>query len=193
MGRSADPRDDPFAVLGLTPGAGVDAINAARRSLAKQSHPDSGGSIASMQQVNAAAEAALALAAADTPAGRSRSAPRGRRRNNPPAGGGVRHDHPSFTIEALPAEAFEGLLIAATILGDVVDEDPPDLLEVIMTEPVPAWCRLDLVSDAGAATVSITTARLSGHPVPDVLEVRDGWIDALNRLDWSQLGEQPPS
>ncbi len=71
---------------------------------------------------------------------------------------------------------------------EVVDDDPPYLLEMQLDDPVVAWCRLELVPDAGAATVSITTARIPGHPTPDVLEVRDGWIDALNRLDWAGIG-----
>jgi hypothetical protein len=105
----------------------------------------------------------------------------------------VRLDHPSFTIEALPAEAFEGLLIAGATLGELIDDEPPYLLEVLMHDPTPAWCRLELVPDAGAATVSLAIAGLPGRSTPDVLEVRDAWIDALNRLDWSNLGSRPPS
>ncbi len=162
--------------------------------LARAAHPDTGGSVEAMQRLNAAADAALAEIGAAPPPPPVTSRSR-RRRNRPTTpGGGVRHDHPSFTIEALPAEAFEGLLVAAATIGEVVDDDPPYLLEVIMADPVAAWCRLELVPDAGAATVSITTARVPGHPTPDVLEVRDGWIDALNRLNWTEMSDrQPPS
>ncbi len=93
-----------------------------------------------------------------------------------------------ITREALPVEAFEGLVLAAAELGELADDDPPYLLEVLMAAP-PAWCRLELVPDAGSSTVSITTARLPGHPTPDVYDVRDVWIGALNRLDWAEPGE----
>ena len=177
---------DPYTLLGIDSDADAAAIHEARRSLAKQRHPDAGGSVAAMQELNAAVDAALAALAAQsgrpaaTPSDGSRG---GRRRRSAPPGGGVRHDHPSFTIEALPVEAFEGLLVVAAELGEVADEDPPYLLEVLLSAP-PAWCRLELVPDAGASTVSITTARVPGHPTPDVDDVRDTWIRALNRLDW---------
>jgi len=180
---------DPYAVLGVDPGVDADAIHEARRALAKVRHPDAGGSVAAMQELNAAVDAALADAAARSGA-TSRQSPRPPRPPSPP-GGGVRQDHPSFTIEALPAEAFEGLLVVAAELGDLIDDDPPYLLEVSMATP-PAWCRLELVPDAGATTVSITTARTPGHPTPDVYDVRDVWIDALNRLDWRDPGAPTP-
>ena len=181
--------DDPFAVLGLAPGAGEAEIVAARRRLAKAAHPDAGGSVGEMQRLNDAVT--RALAAVGVP--QSAAAPP---RRPPPSyrGGPVRHDHPSFTIEALPVEAFEGLLIAAAWLGEAVDDDPPYVLEAVIGEPSPAWCRLQLVPDAGATTVSLTVARLPGSPTPDVDEVRDRWITALNGLDWSDPDRtQPPS
>ncbi|MFW2336218.1 hypothetical protein [Ilumatobacter sp.] len=187
--RRTDRPSDPWTVLGLERGATAAEITAARKELSRSAHPDAGGSVDEMQRLNAAAEAALADVDAAVPAS---TAQRSRRRERPRTpGGGVRHDHPSFTIEALPAEAFEGLLVAGAALGEVVDDDPPYLLEMQLDDPVVAWCRLELVPDAGAATVSITTARIPGHPTPDVLEVRDRWIDALNRLDWAGM-EQPP-
>lgn len=180
---------DPFAVLGIDSDADVAAIHEARRALAKQRHPDAGGSVAAMQELNAAVDAALA-AATGAPAPGPAPAGRPRRQAPPTPRGGVRQDHPSFTIEALPVEAFEGLLVAGAELGELADDDPPYLLEVLMTSP-PAWCRLELVPDAGAVTVSITTAQLPGHPTPDVYDIRDVWIDALNRLDWPGPDESP--
>ena len=99
----------------------------------------------------------------------------------------MRRDHPSFTVEALPAEAFEALLVVASWLGDLVDDDPPYGLEVALTEPMGGWCRLDLVPDAGASTVSVAVAGAPGHPVPSVEAVRDAFVDGLNRLDWGSL------
>jgi hypothetical protein len=123
-----------------------------------------------------------------------RSVPDGRRR--PPPGvlravpvPAVRRDHPSFTVEALPAEAFEALLVVASWLGDLIDDDPPYGLEVALTEPIGGWCRLELVPDAGASTVSVAVAGAPGHPVPSVDAVRDAFVDGLNRLDWGTLDD----
>ena len=195
--RPRRPPLDPFVVLGIARDADVEAIHAARRELAKRAHPDAGGSVEAMQQLNEAAEAAIE--AVRTPArgttGRGSRAPAAPapRRQRRPTPGGVRQDHPSFTIEALPAEAFEGVLLAAATLGEILDDEPPYLLEMVFSGPSPAWCRLELVPDAGASPVSLTTARIEGHPAPDVLEIRDRWIDALNRVDWSDLGPRLPS
>jgi hypothetical protein len=90
-------------------------------------------------------------------------------------------------VEALPAEAFEGLLVVATWLGDLIDDDPPYALEVALSEPLGGWCRLDVVPDAGASTVSVAVAGEPGHPLPSVDAVRDAFVDGLNRLDWSSL------
>ena len=67
---------------------------------------------------------------------------------------GVQHDAPSFTIDHLPAEAFEALLVVTSWMGEVLVDDPPYVLEVHLTEPGPCWCRLDLVPDAGGSTVT---------------------------------------
>jgi hypothetical protein len=171
--------------------ADVETILEARRTLAKRRHPDAGGSVEAMQELNVAVEAALAALGAAGTAPEPTSSRRNQHRPPPPPRSGVRQDHPSFTIETLPAEAFEAMLLAAAELGDVADDDPPYLLEVVLSSPLPAWCRLELVPDAGAVTVSITTARVPGHPTPDVYEVRDLWIEALNRLDWSDHGPSP--
>jgi hypothetical protein len=198
---------DPFAVLGIPPGAGADEVAEARRRLARQSHPDVGGSLEAMQRINEAADRALAAigragganASPSTVASPSPSPSRGgagagtqRRQRSP-----VRVDHPSFTIEVLPAEAYEGLLVVASWLGDVIHDEPPYGLEVALVDPVRGWCRLDVTPDAGASTVSIAVAAEPGHPAPDVEVVRDVWIDGLNQLDWSGTDgpcrPQPPS
>ena len=57
--------DDPFAVLGVAPGADEATLRAARRRLAKQTHPDrAGGDTARMEQVNAAFDARVGTLAA---------------------------------------------------------------------------------------------------------------------------------
>jgi len=64
----------------------------------------------------------------------------------------------------------------------VLVDEPPYLLDVHLYEPGECWCRLDLVPDAGASTVSITVASADGGPVPDIDEVRDTWVAHLNQL-----------
>jgi hypothetical protein len=178
-------------VLSLPPTATADEVDAARRSLAKRAHPDIGGSVDAMQRINAAADEALRRLAA--PASRvpsSSGSPRRAPAPQPAADSRPRfgrRDHPSFTIEALPAEAFEALVVVAGWLGDLIDDDPPYALEVAMTDPHQGWCRLDLVPDAGASTVSLLVAGEPGMRAPDLDAVRDAWIAGLNQLDWSDL------
>ncbi|MCB0966057.1 MAG: J domain-containing protein [Ilumatobacter sp.] len=187
--RRGRPSSDPFAELGLGAGATADDVRRARQRLAKRAHPDVGGSAAEMQRVNAAADEALRLLGAtveaptiDPPATRP-DTPETRR-----PGGRVGRDHPSFTVEALPAEAFEAILIAASILGDVVDDDPPYRLEAHLTDAPRAWCRLDIVPDGGGSTVSLTVASDEGATVN---QVRDRFVVELNRLDWTDDGPRP--
>lgn len=181
-------------MLGLDPGASAAAVNDARRGLAKRAHPDAGGSVDAMQRINDAADAALRqLASRDRSGSRTRGGPTsptrhgGGPRTDPGATSppGARRDHPSFTVEALPVETFEGLLVVASWLGEVIDDEPPYVLEVALTPPLRGWCRLDLVPDAGASTVSLAVAADPGFPVPDIDRVRDAWIDGLNQLDWA--------
>jgi len=91
---------------------------------------------------------------------------------------------PSFVVEALPVETFEALLVATTVIGEVIDDDPPYRLDVLLTDPLSCWCRLELVPDAGASTVSITIGALDGQRSPPIEQVRDLWITQLNALDW---------
>jgi hypothetical protein len=183
--------DDPFAVLGLGTDAGRSEVIEARRRLAKTLHPDVGGSQAAMQRINAAAQGALALLELGSGvAPRSEVRHGGSRRQpteDPSVRGAARRDHPSFTVEALPVEAFEGLLVVASWVGDLISDDPPYMLELALVDPIRGWCRLDLVPDAGSSTVSLSVAAEPGYRIPDVDLVRDLWIDGLNRLDWDGI------
>ncbi len=100
----------------------------------------------------------------------------------------VARDVPSFTVEALPVVTFEALVIVASWIGEVLDDDPPYRLDAYLDAsrgaPLDCWCRLDIVPDAGASTVSIAVGGLDGAPPPDVDVVRDAWIANLNVLDW---------
>ena len=181
--------EDPFAVLGVAPGADEATLRAARRRLAKEVHPDhEGGDTARMEQLNAAFDAALAHlhppVVVPPPNGSAAPATSAPQATAPPprAPGRFAHDVASFTIEALPAEAFEALLIVATWLGEVLVDDPPYQLDVALAEPFDCWCRLDLVPDAGASTVALTLAAHDARPVPDLDAVRDAWVANLNQL-----------
>ena len=109
-------------------------------------------------------------------------------------------DSPSFTVEALPVETFEALVVVANWMGEVLVDDPPYVLEAHLVEPFDCWCRLDILPDAGASTVSITVATFGDDLLPDVDAVRDAWVANLNQLDWDQLhddrlgpSQSPPS
>ncbi len=188
--------DDPFGRLGLPADASLDDVRAARRRLAKDHHPDHGGDAAMMRSVNAAFDAAVrtllqrppptALPATETPPERppSTGATRPRRDPGPPTRAqGVRpeHDAPSFTIDVLPAAAFEALLVVTSWHGDVHVDDPPYMLEVHLDDPAPCWCRLELLPEAGGTIVNLTV--LPARPgVPTAEEVRDLWVASLNAL-----------
>ena len=61
-------------------------------------------------------------------------------------------------------------------------DDPPYQLDVVLEEPYACWCRLDLVPDAGATTVSLTVAGTGHTAPPDIDDVRDLWVANLNQL-----------
>src|SRR3954452_12934322 len=101
-----------YAVLGLADGASWDDVRAAHRRLAKQLHPDvAGGDSARMSEINVAF-AALA-AARHTMADPAATEPSP---DPPPA---PSEDDPvTFSVNVLPVEAFEALLVATSFLGD---------------------------------------------------------------------------
>jgi hypothetical protein len=171
---------DPFASLGLGPDASLDEVRAARRQLAKQLHPDHGGDADAMRMLNASFDAAV-----KTVLGRgARSEPEMVTAPTPPRWSRrrrVERDFPSFTISALPAEAFEAVLVVTSWFGEVLDDDPPYRLEAKLEEPDACWVRLDLVPDAGSSTVSVTvvsdaTDRVSAD------DVRDLYVRSINKL-----------
>jgi DnaJ domain len=174
---------DPYAVLGISPEATLDEVRSARRKLAAKFHPDHGGDPVRMGEINVAFDT-IVLRLLHPVAAEPEAAP------EPPTPGptpqrrhqGVQYDAPSFTIDTLPVEAFEALLIVTSWIGEVLVDDPPYVLEVHLTEPGPCWCRLDLVPDAGGSTVTLTVASIDGTPAPDVEDVRDAWVANLNKL-----------
>lgn len=196
--------DDPFRVFGLTRTASLSELRAARRELAFAAHPDRGGDLAAMQRINLAFDAAVAHITGRRPLPKRVPAPAQSEPAVPyqrPAGRpardlrthrrGAQRDVPSFTIDALPVEAFEALLVVTSWIGEVLVDDPPYLLEVHLHEPAPCWCRLDLVPDAGGSTVTLTVAAVDDaatNAPPDVEDVRDTWVARLNQLGSSGFG-----
>ena len=162
--------DAALATLGLARGAGAAEVRRAWLDLARRVHPDAGGDEATMQRVNAAYDVCRqAFAETSHTDDLDHFEVTGR-------------DMPSFVVEALPVVTFEALLVAASWLGEVLVDEPPYLLEVHLIDPAPCWCRLELVPDAGATTVSLTIAAVEHGEAPSTTAVRDRWIAVLNEL-----------
>lgn len=186
---------DDFGTLGLRPGASAGEVRTARRDLARIHHPDQGGDADRMRTINEAADRVLRTIAEATapippadPTATPASAPASSEtQDSEPTErwSGVERDAPSFTVEALPVETFEALLVVTSWIGEVLDDDPPYRLDVHLYEPTECWCRLDVVPDAGASTVSLSVAGVDGAATPDVITVRDAWVANLNQVDWT--------
>ncbi|MFP5378109.1 MAG: hypothetical protein ACLGIO_15180, partial [Acidimicrobiia bacterium] len=88
----------------------------------------------------------------------------------------------AFAVDAPPGEAFEATLLAAVDLGDVVRAEEPYLLAVLLDDPGPCQCLLDLAADGGRTTVTIDLApRHFGTP-PPVEAVRDALVAGVGAL-----------
>jgi hypothetical protein len=189
---------DPFAVLGVASTATLAELRAARRRLAQRLHPDHGGDEASMRELNAAYEqaiAALRVRAASPsapapdptpPAPKSSPRPRPSRPHDgrPRRIRVVERDEASFVVQARPVEAFGALRAAAGRIGDLIDGEPGAWLEARVDEPSECWCRLDLLPEGDATMVALTLAHIEGTPwpPPGIDDARDAWIAALANL-----------
>lgn len=185
--------EESYAILGVPREASRDDIVAARRRRARDVHPDAGGTHGEMTAVNEAFRVLIASrargAGADSGSGSnnrspaSNAPPAAPSDPSPPVKGRSRRafrDAPSFVINALPVDAFDMLLVAAATLGEVADEDPPYLLEVLVRDPGPLWCRFELFPDAGSTTVSMSCDVEDGYRLYSVEEIRDVWISTIN-------------
>lgn len=179
-------------ILGIASAEDADQIRAARRHAARRQHPDTGGDTERMSLVNQAADFLLdELSHASGPVERVGNHDGGGRRENRwtfDDRNGFDVDRPSFVIDVLPVDAYEWLLMAARVLGQVVDDDPPYCLEVLIESRPDRWCRLEIVPDAGSSTVSITT---SGHDPSQLVPLFVGAINELAEGN-SVRGEVPP-
>ena len=170
---------DPFLVLSVERGASADEIRRAWRERARTVHPDVGGTDAAMQELNEALHSALAYVDVVSIATVSSSPVLVRRER----------DVSSFTVDVLPAECFEALLIVAGISGAISHEEPPYQLEFSLhdsdvTGALNGWCRCDLVPEAGATTVSLLVGTETSAEGISVEEVRDYLVANLNAIEW---------
>ena len=170
---------DPFLVLSVERGASADEIRRAWRERARTVHPDVGGTDAAMQELNEALHSALAYVDVVSIATVSSSPLLVRREL----------DVSSFTVDVLPAECFEALLIVAGISGAISHEEPPYQLEFSLhdsdvTGALNGWCRCDLVPEAGATTVSLLVGTETSAEGISVEEVRDYLVANLNAIEW---------
>ncbi len=174
--------DSFYQLLGVTRSSTVSEIVAARRVLAREFHPDRGGDPQHMALINLACDAIIASR------GEQSSEPLSTNKSQtsvpgPPARVVVTKfsvDRPSFTINALPVVAYEVLLLAARVLGDVSSDEPPYLLEVQLEDPPLTWCQLEIVPDAGSSSVSFVLDKET-----DTQEIRDLWVRTINEIGFS--------
>ena len=163
-----------YELLGVNRESTPHEIVAARRILAREFHPDRGGDPQHMALINLAFDTIMASRAEppielsqveETPI------------CAPDQSGRFVVDRPSFTINALPVVAYEVVLLAARVLGDVSSDEPPYLLEVQLEDPPLTWCQLEIVPDAGSSTVSFIVDR-----AVNTLEIRDLWVRTINEI-----------
>jgi hypothetical protein len=96
-------------------------------------------------------------------------------------------DRPSFTIDVLPVMAHEVLALAVASVGEIMDDDPPYVLEFVVIGATRIddriWCRADIVPDAGSSTVSLSTeARFTN----ELERLRDLLVREINALGFER-------
>jgi len=154
---------DPWEVLGLDRAAAtVEGVRDVKRRLARLHHPDlvAGGgggadavadASARLAVVNEAAD--LALAELSTCSAAPESSFSGS------TGSSALEDvaEATFSVDVLPVEAFELLLLAFSAIGDPKVVDEPYLLEGQVDDPFRGVARVELVPEAGGSLVTVTT------------------------------------
>jgi hypothetical protein len=174
-----------YQLLGVTRSSTVSEIVAARRVLAREFHPDRGGDPQHMALINLAFDAIIAShggESAEQITSTTTTAAKGSQADIATSDSGSRFsvDRPSFTINALPVVAYEVLLLAARVLGDISSDEPPYLLEVQLEDPPMTWCRLEIVPDAGSSTISFVIDKEI-----DAQLIRDLWVTTINEIGFS--------
>lgn len=163
-------------LLGLTAHATRSQIIEARRRLSLLHHPDRGGDSALMARINRAADELLTNLAVVDPT--TIDNPKPTRVREPRR---VLVDRPSFVVDVLPVVAHEVLTLAVLSIGEIVDDDPPYVIEFVVADghDEHIWCRAEIVPDAGSSTVSL----MSELSDPERLDtVRDLIVREINSI-----------
>ena len=171
-----------YELLGVTRSSSVSEIVAARRVLAREFHPDRGGDPQYMALINLAFDTIIASHSEQSAELISTTQTETSEPDVTARDVMTRFsiDRPSFTINALPVVAYEVLLLAARVLGDISSDEPPYLLEVQLEDPPMTWCRLEIVPDAGSSTISFLLDK-----GVDAQEIRDLWVATINEIGFS--------
>jgi len=171
-----------YELLGVTRASTLSEIVAARRVLALEFHPDRGGDPQHMALINLAFDAIIASHGEQSKESILTTQTETTEPDVTACDVMTRFsvDRPSFTINALPAVAYEVLLLAARVLGDISSDEPPYLLEVQLEDPPMTWCRLEIVPDAVSSTISFVLDRET-----DAQEIRDLWVATINEIGFS--------
>jgi hypothetical protein len=91
-------------------------------------------------------------------------------------------DTDSFSVAALPAEAFEALFLVAYGIGDILVAEEPYTMELYLSEPASCFCQLSLVPEAGGSIVTIDLTPAEATDPPPAESVRDLLVSELNDL-----------
>ena len=170
---------DPFVVLQISSSSSEAEIRRAWRDRARTAHPDAGGSDSAMQDLNVALRSALTLLTSE----------KGEVVKTKIRSGRQERDVSSFTVQAPIAKTFEALFVLAGMSGAISSEEPPHQIEFSLHDSgvdgtLQAWCRCDLVSEAGATTVSLMVGTYDSGVQVVSEEVRDYLVASLNSIDW---------
>jgi hypothetical protein len=189
---------DPFAILGLPSSASAAEVRAARRRLSKRLHPDTlahssdderRAAASQLAMINRAVDVALAAlkTSVETPADApvEKEAPRVPATEAPFSASDVEDRmSASFSIAALPVEAFELLLLAMSAIGDPKVVDEPYLLEGMVDDPALCLCRIELVPEAGGTIVTVDVYPMgrAKQPPPSALAVAGRLVAEVEAL-----------
>ncbi len=90
----------------------------------------------------------------------------------------------SFSVDALPVEVFEPMLLAMSAIGDPKVVDEPYLLEGTVDDPALCLCRIDLAPEAGGTVVTVEVQPMarSRVPPPSATEVAGRLVAELEAL-----------
>lgn len=165
---------NPWEVLGLDQErATVEGVRDAKRRLSKLHHPDvvAGGgggagavadASARLAAVNRAVELALVDLATRGPSGAAAAAvhvpmPAPSAADAAVWAAGEDEADVTFSIDRLPVDAFELVLLAFSAIGDPKVVDEPYLLEGQVDDPFLGVARVRLAPEAGGSLVTVTT------------------------------------